>query len=348
MERSQPDIIECDFCGDEFGGRELLKKHISSYHPSLYSQIIGDGQVQANYIEDLELNVEIQMEEQRACSICLKIFPTKKQVGEHKRGSHGEPESCGICGKVCNSRKNLLKHMYIHEEPRHRCDLCGLPFKYKRTLQRHMQIVHGEEEPRGPVICAICTKTFSTFSVLNKHTKLSHGPQPHLSNPTVKPKQICHECAVGFTRKSNFNAHMRKVHPGRGIQKEDGEGALECGMCDARFGTQKELTKHRLEVHRGEKAFPCSECTKKFKLPGSVHKHKSTCHRNLEFQCQGVEGGSFGCGKIFTKKDSLRTHLKTCGMKREKPLEELGVRQKARRVARLLENLWEMSVLPDI
>ena len=58
--------------------------------------------------------------------------------------------------------------------------------------------------------------------------------------------------------------------------------------------------------------FACNKCDKAFPITSRLESHKTRAHTDLVFWCTEEEGTS-GCGKMFTRKDILKKHMKVCG-----------------------------------
>ena len=81
----------------------------------------------------------------------------------------------------------------------------------------------------------------------------------------------CQLCPKGFGVKSNFNAHMSKVHGAK----------LPCEFCGKILFDVKSLRSHVLSLHkRDECRFECEICHKKFSRNSYLIRHVSDVHKH--------------------------------------------------------------------
>ena len=113
------------------------------------------------------------------CSICGKLLTTQGSLQLHVKNVHEDKEdskaSCRICGKLMR-RGQISKHEKIHLEDlelRFPCNTCNKVFTAKRNLIAHMEH-HHTTNPKKPVECPKCGKTFARIDLLKKHIKSMH------------------------------------------------------------------------------------------------------------------------------------------------------------------------------
>lgn len=79
------------------------------------------------------------------CRTCLKEFPSKTELNEHKIQHGGTSHwKCLICEKSFSQQSNLWKHIRSHTGERpFLCDICNKGFTQLANLQKHKLIHTG-------------------------------------------------------------------------------------------------------------------------------------------------------------------------------------------------------------
>ena len=204
---------KCEECGETFGRKEYLKAHMDTVH--------------------LKLKSQEQMKKEIKCGSCEKTFYTKQQLQSHGCNAHGTNKvkpKCEICGKYAN---NLQLHKRnVHEGRRnYNCELCSKSFSTDRYLKTHLAMHNGKEEFK----CSLCEKSFFKENELDKHNFTVH--EGHTDNK-------CGICLNGYKFK-NYNRlknHVYNVH-----ENADRKDHL-CGLCGKSFKHSKSLGEHILSV----------------------------------------------------------------------------------------------------
>ena len=81
---------------------------------------------------------------------------------------------------------------------------------------------------------------------------------------------VCHICNKNFTRKYNFDDHMR-IHTG--------EQRFQCSKCSRRFNNKNNYEKH-LEIHEERKVYHCEYCNNYYVSMDGFKKHLAGCQQN--------------------------------------------------------------------
>ncbi|XP_030055716.1 zinc finger protein 585A isoform X1 [Microcaecilia unicolor] len=128
-----------------------------------------------------------------------KTFRNKKACNLQQRMCSGERAfPCSECGKSFLRGSDLMKHMSTHRGDRSNiCRACGKGFRRHTSLIIHERIHTGER----PYQCATCGKNFIQRQHLTTHVKTHTGERPFL----------CVECGKGFRWRSELIKHQR-VH----------------------------------------------------------------------------------------------------------------------------------------
>jgi KRAB domain-containing zinc finger protein len=264
------------------------------------------------------------------CSQCPRTFLREIGLEAHVRFAHPPPPppkvekvkkqkvekpqpQCEKCGKVFTRVNTLNRHMLSHDKVRaHICPTCGKQFCSKRVLfvherrhtsdflfkceevdcdfgayERWKMTDHVTEMHSGVKLmerCPVCDKEVRKASLYNhvQNHKNIEKPRPYK----------CGVCERTFT-----SPCFLKVH----LDRHQNERRFRCDRCDKCFNTRFSMLLH-WNCHLGIKV-KCGECKKKFSSAASLKRHKIT-HTGLRpFECEE-------CGKTFTQRTTLVTHMK--------------------------------------
>ena len=130
--------------------------------------------------------------------------------------------------------------------------------------------------------CDICTKEFSSTRNLKLHESANHCNKP------IDKFYKCRYCDKTFNSLQALNQHKNEHEP-------------VCNICDGKFPTISELSKHTLKQHNGSQKMQCDICGKQFQSKKYVQKHLSTVHIGKRLHCDM-------CEKNFAGKQTLTEH----------------------------------------
>ena len=116
----------------------------------------------------------------------------------------------------------------------------------------------------------------------------------------MSEKTTCQDCGKVFCDEIGFKRHFRQYHK----KKES-----DCHICGRKFNTEFLLKNH---IGKSHAHVNCDICDKKL-LKSALHRHKRTHQENV-FKC-----GT--CDNVYTLKDNLGRHMKTCGQVRREAKE---------------------------
>ena len=102
----------------------------------------------------------------------------------------------------------------------------------------------------------------------------------------------CQDCGKVFSDESGFKRHFRQYH------KKD---ESDCHICERKFYTEFLLKNHIRKRHTNVN---CDICDKNL-LKSALNSHKQT-HQENPFKCEM-------CDYVYTRKNKLEKHKKTCG-----------------------------------
>lgn len=223
-------------------------------------------------------------------------------------------------------------------------------------LQASSILPRNNQLPLKVIQCDICQKTFAKRDSLKKHMKVFHTyispavmkEQPGEGNANLLEVMLqqarapgsavirCKICEKTFTRKDSLRKHMRRFHiiDDAAVKKEITEGEISRNMLDVILKESGHEMKSRI---------PCDLCYKTFTRKDSLRKHMKIFHtlRNgdtspVPLKSEPDENAVVSvkveneaeatptpepsvphdripcalCGKTFTRKDSLKKHIR--------------------------------------
>jgi len=155
-----------------------------------------------------------------------------------------------------------------------RCPECKKTFSHWRAMMKHRKVVHMGVK----IQCTQCDKTFHDSQSLKKHVEAVH----------LKLKRVCPLCGSTV---SCLSAHMNAVHAD--VRN------FPCDMCDKKFKSNYDLTRHRDSVHLGNKA-ECPMCGKRI---SNLNQHIRVVHKQIKFNCSL-------CIKKYNTRSELQKHVR--------------------------------------
>ena len=112
-------------------------------------------------------------------------------------------------------------------------------------------------------------------------------------------RMYCDTCGKAYWDQYALKAHINKMHSGKKRFQCDFE---ECNESFDKFG---EMKKHKKTDHAGDVSkFQCHECGKGYNLEPVLQDHIDRIHKGIREICPI-------CGKQFTRKHSLKLHMKS-------------------------------------
>ncbi|KAL0858562.1 hypothetical protein ABMA27_012414 [Loxostege sticticalis] len=220
----------CDYCGNEFTRRGLIRAHLKIHTNKLTCSDCGK-----KFSTQMHLKRHLMIhtcEKPFSCSYCGKKFTRLEHMKCHLRIHTGEkPYTCSDCGKKFSTQTNLKRHLRIHtDEKPFSCSHCGKKFTQLKTMKRHHLRTHTDEKP---FTCSHCEKKFANKSDLVYHLRIYTGEKPF----------ICSYCGKKFLYNSDMKRHLKS---------HTGEKPFTCSHCGKKFGQNSDLKRH-LRSHTGEK-----------------------------------------------------------------------------------------------
>lgn len=234
---SQPKstAYECYLCHRTFRSEYKLCSHMSVHRLSPnYCRFCGKL---FNSLDRLSEHIQLHKNKPTIfkCSICEKLFATKKRLQVHTNSIHGQRKEkrhvCELCGWAFNHLNNYKKHVLTHSKSskvkcdicnkeicsryidehklihggkkQFQCDKCAMQFITNKRLATHM-LIHSDE---FKFKCLICTKAYRRSDKLLVHRRTHAEPLDY----------TCSTCDLGFFTERAYRLH-EKIHI---IEKQD-------------------------------------------------------------------------------------------------------------------------------
>lgn len=288
IENSSRLKLECKECNSEFLTYGKFFLHHNKIHKSSAS-VECCGQILTNKSDALEHANKHHNLKEISCTVCEKLFKTKKILTRHMQNKHPSEKivldktkkqlkienqlskiktyNCSDCAEQFSKISLLRKHKKsVHETLSDRtCNECNRIFKTKSSLKYHMKGFHERSLER---VCDICAKIFSSQSSLQHHYKNFH-------QYTGEEAVECNVCGLILKDKLNHKKHMlRHMEP-----------SVACDICGKMSPNAKALKSHRQRAHFDTADHVCSVCKKSFKRKLALREHMATHTGEALYKC---------------------------------------------------------------
>ena len=267
------------------------------------------------------------------------VKKTKSSISQ-KSKIKGEGHCCEKCGRVLANAWSLKQHLELYcpdlVDEKVKCETCNLEFKNKKSMLVHCNRIHNRDRTVGGVKkhicelcgksylnshalkehsfnvhkigsyvykCGVCSETFSSQFLLNKHKKVSH-----LELRT----HVCELCGSAYYRSMDLKTHFVKVHMDTPQTTDQminalGKGPYTCQFCGKVMTSKFSFRHHVKYKHTREVGpYPCNICQKTFAHKTTLRVHKRKAHEGFKnpYKCAI-------CEKAFLHPGGLSTHLTT-------------------------------------
>ncbi|CAH1263958.1 ZNF91 [Branchiostoma lanceolatum] len=331
------DVYQCTVCGKAQRTIEELISHLEEEHSQKHrcpmcAVVCQSASQLRTHIKQCKKSAAKKF---FSCELCKVRFMGKSALRNHQALQHsgpGEWLGCPHCEyRTQDGNYQLWKHFAEHdllnelcEEPKDdvrsrsvTCTLCetGIPEKgLGYHLKKHQKVEYKFK-------CRLCPREFFTDEQLRQHT------DKHIHQGGVITCPIC-DCPIWKSRV--LSKHLKKVHQ-RSLyqcpvcQKEmiyrksyedhlathKGDIVLEarleiltreCEICGRRFPGQRQMERHRDQVHMNVRKFKCDVCGKDFKRKAELIIHMSVHTGVYSHLCMY-------CGKAFKVQACLKQHI---------------------------------------
>ena len=156
-------------------------------------------------------------------------------------------------------------------------------------LFQHQQSTSSSSGGSPKFECSLCTKSFNSRSLLNRHLKnhivVSNSSPQSSSSASNSPHGNDLKCEQGncngriFASQISLVKHIKTMHAEQDCDKKLSEKRFQCGQCHKRFPTSKDLKRHDV-VHTGNREFQCSFCSHRFGRKDHRMRHEKKTHAN--------------------------------------------------------------------
>lgn len=172
------------------------------------------------------------------------------------------------------------------------CSVCSIRLQNWDHVIEHLELVHGVTLMfKNKMIpyeldsnsCALCSRDFSAFMLLDSHMNTHYG------------NYVCRSCGDSFATEVRLKAHA-KIHA---------TGNYPCPVCNKMFPLQIYMKKHVTASHSDKLKFKCFHCDVMFKSEYKRHSHVVKCHAEYaeSITCEL-------CGKMFDWMKHFIRHMK--------------------------------------
>ncbi|XP_054656169.1 histone-lysine N-methyltransferase PRDM9-like isoform X2 [Dunckerocampus dactyliophorus] len=243
-----------------------------------------------------------------------------------------QPSSCTECGKSFQTEASLKKHKLLVHKPRpHVCRVCQRVFSKYCDLHRHLQHHRRQRKcgrrprrlpgatPNMPFSCAMCSLTFSSVDLLQKHIGGSHLEERRdiENDPDFVPQSSVAIEGVEKCQRprrhgsaSKISAITQLIAPKRKARKKTMQEDVEaekltkwfsCNCCKQTYADPDDLRAHTC----AERPHGCPHCGLTFRKLGFLRRHEQAVHRStVAHRCEL-------CDKVFTAAATLEKHQRT-------------------------------------
>lgn len=207
-----------------------------------------------NLIPHMSSHINISQPLKLSCNICIEKFPTTNDLELHIITKHGDEKKISKEIVVLDANEN-------DDEELHKCDICGKCFAWNHQLQYHKNI-HRDNKP---VSCEVCSKKYTSISLLRKHLQLHNI--------------LIHHCTSCKTAKFQTLKELRLHRTNCGNIIDDSK-MVACGNCGRKFRSVMGLNAHKKACKQnGKYEYFCIKCGRKFLTQNGLNVHNVQSHK---------------------------------------------------------------------
>lgn len=134
------------------------------------------------------------------------------------------------------------------------CALCSKSYSTYSGLLKHKQLHCEANQSRKSFSCKYCEKEYVSLGALKMHIRTHTLPC------------VCKICGKAFSRPWLLQGHIRT---------HTGEKPFSCPHCNRAFADRSNLRAH-LQTHSDVKKYQCKKCSKTFSRMSLLHKHEES------------------------------------------------------------------------
>ena len=328
-EKEPTESFKCDYCDTNMITKNALEEHATKFHvheiiKMLQSEVIAlKGENKTLKEKVLEKNYKTQ------CNVCGQEFQSKTDLKEHKQNDHehrsinnewttvkstvqteksnqiintktnnifsfANIHNCEICGQVFNTVEKMLEHIEYHKKDTHSVNI--QPDEVDKCNDT-MSVINTSQQEDIQYICRVCK--------VDRHSK--EMLEKHMSNHIQEGDWYCEICYFQTNNIESLKTHLRNSKSCReGHIKELGNKfnilqgeEVKCNFCESYFGSNKQMSRHRKDVHPTHK--PCRNL-ERCEFSESCYFSHSPIPDGW-FRC-------FQCGNDFQTRNAMMIHRK--------------------------------------
>ncbi len=215
-------------------GHQARRCHVCGYKVVL--EIHLPGHFESNHFQMLDISesnpiLSTVQKGKIFCTLCMKIFDSKKSLISHRRELHTECFACGIGFFPLHVNELKIHQSATKAGYLFKCCTCKVNCKTQDEFDSHL-CGHISNK------CHICEQTFDNGTLLQHHYKAEHSE--------ITESSQCTFCKITFANSDLLDAHYSKWH-------------TECLVCDRNFEDKVSLKKHQQYKGQGF-LFKCCLC----------------------------------------------------------------------------------------
>ena len=255
------------------------------------------------------------------------------------RGLRAQDETLaalGVLGDVVNKVRSTIEHFIGTLDPE---------AESKQEMKRYYGF-NWYKCPKHP--CFYFHEGFPSAKLRDRHTDRHERPY-------CCTEPGCPRLRIGFVSEKELKKHMDITHPNPEAvswkfskvreKQHENKSSFACDMCPKKFTRASTLRIH-IRTHTDDRPYQCGVCGKAFARKGDCARHELLHSGERKFVCHGAlrAGGSWGCGRRYTRSDEFADHIQwnTC----LQPLveEEAAQRQQSSEVSIDKESMKDLVV----
>ncbi|EYC39532.1 hypothetical protein Y032_0652g1161 [Ancylostoma ceylanicum] len=259
-------MIRCKVCGNRFGQRNLLERHLRDKHHVEYLEYLyqEELEVQRQREEELERNRIDELTsggfippqsaiESNVYDVDVEAIPLPGEL------SNGVVARFDANGYLRQPKRTFRKKV----SPQ--CPFCDKRFRNEVSLKKHFVKKHPE--------CVEFVQCLDCFKCL--------PDKSHLAEHECDMTWLCYECSPiqNMCTEQRFTNHRAKFHRGA-------NSGFRCNECNQKFLTPRKLRKHRKMSHVFVKTYSCHFCEELFTSEVSVMTHERIHTGIIKFECK--------------------------------------------------------------
>jgi len=304
----------CKECNIAFKFKTKLENHMKHVHKHLK---LAENPKEVQIASDFHQNVNATSDETKSISPesvlnsnSPETFKIEECIGNATSNGLRPIYQCNHCYQTRKSAWSLKNHYY-----RKHCKdgrkikkfkLLQNKIKMALDIKKEKEIIKttnssreksqtetSNKEDSTTFNCKDCPRTYRTRISLLKHERV------HSNEPPLLFK--CWKCSKPFSWPSSLHRHYRTMHG-------DERSRYKCEDCGKRFSRNTYLLQH-MRLHDVNSCLVCAQCGRRFAWETALIRHVKYFHSPVT----PVKHECYKCGKYFSRKDNLRTHIKHHG-----------------------------------